>query len=81
MFSDEKPIVSKQTNLRCIEDDRRETGRHFAVEPNLDTRLYLVLGLNQCVQEFVSVDDGLAIIGHKANDCRIPLVYYLRERS
>mgnify|MGYP001804710001 CR=1 FL=1 len=40
-------INSHTKLLRCIEDHRRESARHFRVQSDLDTSLYLVLTLDE----------------------------------
>lgn len=66
--------------LGRVEDDRREATRHLRVEADLDARLYLVLALDEQVEQLLRVDNGLAEIGHEADERRVPLVDDLGER-
>lgn len=67
--------------LGCVEHDWRETRRHLTVQANLDTRLNLVLGLDECIQKLVGVDDGFAVVCHETNKSGVPLVDNLGERG
>lgn len=69
------------THLRGVENNWRETRRHFTVQTNLDTSLNLVLCLHERIQEFVRVDDGLAVVGHQSNQRCVPFVDDLGESS
>ena len=67
--------------LGCVEHDWRETRRHLTVQANLDTRLDLVLGLDERIQKLVGVDDGFAVVCHETNESGVPLVDDLGERG
>jgi len=67
--------------FRSVENDRRESGRHFRVETDLDSSLDLVFALDQEVEKFLSVDDGLAEVGHQTDQGGVPLVDDLGERG
>jgi hypothetical protein len=67
--------------LRRVKHDGREPRRHLRVQADLDTRLDLVLGLDESVEEFVRVHDGLAVVRHESDERRVPLVDDLRERG
>mmetsp|Transcript_4453 Transcript_4453/g.3945 ORF Transcript_4453/g.3945 Transcript_4453/m.3945 type:complete len:530 (-) Transcript_4453:1161-2750(-) len=60
--------------LRSVEDNRREPRRHFRVEADLDTRLNLVLALDQQVEQLRGVDDGLTEVSHQTDHGSVPLV-------
>lgn len=66
--------------LRGVEDDGRKAARHLRVEADLDTRLDLVLALDEQVKELLRVDDGLAEIRHEADECGVPFVDNLRAQ-
>lgn len=63
-----------------VEDDRRETARHFGVQADLDTSLDLVLALHQQVQELLGVDHSLAEVRHQTNQSRVPFVHNLEVK-
>ena len=63
--------------LGCVEHDRREATRHLGVETDLDTRLDLVLALDEQIEQLLGVDDCLAEVRHQANQSRVPLVHNL----
>jgi hypothetical protein len=67
------------TYFWCVEHHWRESRRHLTVESNLDPSLDLVFGLDKRVEEFVGVDDRLAVISHQTNKCSVPLVDDLGE--
>ena len=60
-----------------VEDHRGETTGHLGVEANLDTRLNLVLALDQQVQQLLGVDHRLAEVRHQTDQSRVPLVHNL----
>ena len=63
--------------LGSVEDDGRETARHFGVQADLDTCLDLVLALHQQVQELLGVDNSLAEVRHQTDQSRVPFVHNL----
>mmetsp|Transcript_889 Transcript_889/g.2133 ORF Transcript_889/g.2133 Transcript_889/m.2133 type:complete len:481 (-) Transcript_889:3567-5009(-) len=65
--------------LGRVEHHGRESRGHLGVQADLDTRLHLVLTLDEQVQESIGVDDRLAEVGHHANEVCVPLVGNLRE--
>lgn len=65
--------------LRGVKHHRRETTRHFGVQPNLDTGLDLILTLHQQVQKLLSVDHGFTEVCHQTNQSSVPLVHNLRR--
>jgi hypothetical protein len=75
----DQPIKIDHTNFRSIKYYGRETRRHFAVQSNLNTSLDLVLGLDQCIKQFIGMDDSLTVIGHQTNNCGVPLIHNLGE--
>lgn len=73
---------SKSTQLlRGVKHHRRETTRHFGVQPNLDTGLDLILTLHQQVQKLLSVDHGFTEVCHQTNQSSVPLVHNLRRAT
>ena len=70
---------NERTNFGGVEHNRRETRRHFAVQPDLDTSLDLVLGFDQRIKQLIRVDDRLAVVGHETDQRGVPLVHNLRE--
>jgi len=58
---------------------RLTPGGHFRVEADLDSSLDLVFTLDQQVEKLLGVDDGLAEVGHEADQGRVPLVDDFRE--
>lgn len=62
-----------------VEDDRRESAGHLGVEANLDSRLYLVLTLDEQVEQLLGVDNCLSEVGHQADQRRVPLVDNLQR--
>ena len=66
--------------LRRVEHYWGETRRHLRVQADLDTRLDLVLRLDERVEELVCVDDGFAVVGHQTDERGVPLVHDLGER-
>ena len=55
------------TNLRGVEYNWRQTRRHLTIQPDLDTGLNLVLGLDQSIKQLVRVDDSLTVVSHETN--------------
>lgn len=64
-----------------VEDNRRETARHFRVETDLDTRLDLVLALHKQVQELLGIDNSLTEVRHQTNQSRVPFVHNLEVKT
>mmetsp|Transcript_139393 Transcript_139393/g.242389 ORF Transcript_139393/g.242389 Transcript_139393/m.242389 type:complete len:312 (+) Transcript_139393:3827-4762(+) len=62
-----------------VEHHGGEARRHLGVQADLDPRLDLVLALHQQVQQLLRVDRGLAVVGHEADEDRVPLVHDLGE--
>ena len=63
--------------LRRVEHNRWESTWHLWVEADLDTRLYLVLTLDEEVKQLLGVDDCLTEVRHQTNQSRVPLVHNL----
>ena len=63
--------------LGGVEDNRGEARGHLGVEADLDTSLDLVLALDEKIEQLLCVDDGLAEVGHQANQRCVPLVHDL----
>ena len=74
---------AKATQLfGSVEDNRRETARHFGVQADLDTCLDLVLTLHQQVQELLGIDHSLSEVCHQTDQSRVPFVHNLgREET
>lgn len=73
---------AKTTQLfGSVEDNRRETARHFRVETNLDTRLDLVLALHKQVQELLGIDNSFTEVRHQTNQSRVPFVHNLEVKT
>ena len=62
-----------------VEDDGRETRGHFRIQADLDTRLDLVLALDEQIEQLLGVDDRLAEVGHETDEGRVPFVDDLGE--
>lgn len=60
--------------LWSIEHHGRKTRRHFAVETNLYTGLYLVFSFHQGIQKLIGVNNGFTIISHQTDERRVPFV-------
>mmetsp|Transcript_19227 Transcript_19227/g.59289 ORF Transcript_19227/g.59289 Transcript_19227/m.59289 type:complete len:634 (-) Transcript_19227:308-2209(-) len=65
--------------LGRVEQNRREARGHLGVESDLDARLDLVFALDEEVEHFLGVDDGLAEVGHEPDERGVPLVGDLRK--
>mmetsp|Transcript_4532 Transcript_4532/g.13244 ORF Transcript_4532/g.13244 Transcript_4532/m.13244 type:complete len:1314 (+) Transcript_4532:2393-6334(+) len=65
--------------LGRVEDHRGEARGHLGVEADLDARLDLVLALDEHVEELLRVHRRLAVVGHEADERRVPLVGDLGE--
>jgi hypothetical protein len=59
---------------------RWETRRHFTVQSNLYTSLYLVLRLDERIQQLIHVYNGFTIVCHQANKGCVPFIDDLGER-
>ena len=55
------------SSLGVVEDSRRETGRHFRVETNLDSGLNLGFAFDDHVEQFVRMSDGLTVVGEQGD--------------
>jgi len=67
--------------FRSVEDNRRETTRHFWVQSYLNSSLYFVLRFNQKIQHFLCMNNRLSIIGHQTNQSSIPFIRNLSKSS
>ena len=65
--------------LRRVEHYRREAAWHLTVQTDFDTSLNLVLVLHEEIQQLLSIQNRLAIIGHEADQSCVPLVGNLCE--
>lgn len=63
--------------FRSVEHHWWESTGHFGVQANLDTRLDLVLTLDQQIQELLGVDYRFTEVRHEANQSRVPFVHDL----
>ena len=73
-------INSHTKLLGCIEDHRRESARHFRVQSDLDTSLYLVLTLDEQIQELLCVHYCFSEVCHQADQRCVPLVNNLQGK-
>ncbi len=67
------------THFWRVEYHRRETSRHLRIEANLDTRLNLVLTLDEQIKQWDGGYRGLSVVRHETNQCSVPFVDNLRE--
>lgn len=61
----------------CVKHDGRESRGHLGVEADLDSGLYLVLTLDQQVQQLLCVHHCLSEVGHQPDQRSVPLVHDL----
>ena len=54
-------------------------GGHFGVEADLDTRLNLVLALDEQIEKLLRVDDRFAEVGHQPDQRRVPFIHDLED--
>ena len=69
---------TKSANLLGrVEHNGWEATGHFRVESDLDSRLDLVLALDQEIKKFLCVDNGFAEVSHQTDQGGVPLIHDL----
>lgn len=73
---------AKATQLfGSVKDYRREATGHFGVKADLDTRLDLVLTLDQEIQELLGIDNCFTEVRHEADQSCVPFVHNLEVKK